>query len=66
MKEAKDVNEVEDHLPLLTHAFTTTLINIVGAPTFLRLQASARSQEQSHSEGTPFNLQLSTFNIFFP
>jgi hypothetical protein len=66
MKEAKDVNEVEDHHLLLTHAFTTTLINIVGAPTFLRLQASARSQEQSLSEGTSFNVQLSTFNHFSP
>jgi hypothetical protein len=40
-EEAKDVNEVEHHLLLLTHAFTTTLINIVGAPTFPLLHGNA-------------------------
>jgi len=43
----------------LTPAFTTTSIDIVGAPTFLTLHASRRSQERPASEGGPYtNFEL--------
>jgi hypothetical protein len=38
----KDAKEVEHHHVFLTHAFTITLINIVGAPTFPFLRATGR------------------------
>jgi hypothetical protein len=66
VKEAKEVKEVEN-LAFLTPAFTTTSINIVGAPTFPFLHTSARLQERfasllrRASRGDPF--QPSTFNF---
>jgi len=67
-KEVKEIEEVNCKPAFLTPAFTTTLIDIVGAPTFPFLHAIGRSQERPASPtrsgqapGGPF--QPSTFNF---
>jgi hypothetical protein len=59
-KEVEEVKELDYKRAFLTPAFTTTSIDIVGAPTFLFLHAIGRSQERPASEGGPYtNFELS-------
>jgi hypothetical protein len=65
VREAKEAKEVDHHPVFLTHVFTITLSNIVGAPTFWSSGKDEARQEclghqKQEKSGPPLNFELST------